>query len=200
MKVNDLYLRDEGLRQAVASQTLNRILSELMQDDIVLCNTLSVECGTQQADHLDTLFMTPLTPGKLLATWMALEDVEADAGPLRYYPESNHIEPFRFSGGGYHVHEPEFERWADYMADEVERHGLEETRFLAKKGDLLIWDAWLFHGGSEIQRPGASRKSVISHYFSKTDCVTNEEPDEGGPRRLLDGPGSPGAAGQPWKS
>ena len=42
------------------------------------------------------------------------------------------------------------DRWADYMAGEVERHGLAETRFLAKKGDLFIWDAWLLHGGSEI--------------------------------------------------
>jgi hypothetical protein len=56
------------------------------------------------------------------------------------------------------------------MAGEVERHGLEETRFLAKRGDLLIWDAWLLHGGSEIARAGASRKSVITHYFSKSDC------------------------------
>lgn len=170
MKVNDLYLTDAGLREAVMSARLNAILTELMADDPVCINTLSVECGTQQTDHLDTLFMTPRTPGKLLASWMALEDAEADAGPLRYYPESNHIEPFRFRDGGYHVDAGEMDQWSDYMAGEVERHGLAETRFLARRGDLLIWDAWLLHGGSEIATPGRTRSSVITHYHAKTDA------------------------------
>ena len=169
-KVNDLYLRDENLRKAVLSDRLGAMLRELLEDDPVIINTLSVERGTQQADHLDTLFMTPPTPGHLLATWVAIEDVDADAGPLRYYPGSNHIEPYRFEDGGYHVRNDEMPRWAAYMAGAVERHGLEDTRFLAKRGDLFIWDAWLLHGGSEIGRPDLTRKSLITHYFTKTDC------------------------------
>jgi ectoine hydroxylase-related dioxygenase (phytanoyl-CoA dioxygenase family) len=95
-KINDLYLRDVGLREATLSERLGAILRQLLADDPVICNTLSLEYGSQQADHLDTLFMTPRTDGRLVATWMALEDVQPDAGPLRYYPESNHIEPYRF--------------------------------------------------------------------------------------------------------
>lgn len=170
-KVNDLYLRDVRLREALLSERLGRILRELLSDEPVICNTLSIEYGTQQADHLDTLFMTPRTDGRLVATWMALEDVHADAGPLRYYPESNHVEPYRFRDGSFHVHGWEMDRWADYMAGEVERHGLAETRFLAKKGDLFVWDAWLLHGGSEICTPGLSRSSLVTHYFTRTDCL-----------------------------
>lgn len=169
-KVNDLYLRDGNLRDAVMSQRLGSILRELLEDDPVVINTLSVEFGTQQADHLDTLFMTPLTPGHLVATWMALEDVDPDAGPLRYYPESNNIEPYRFDDGGYHVVQEEMPQWTEYMATAVERHGLEKTTFVAKRGDLFIWDAWLLHGGSEICVPGLSRRSLITHYFTRTDC------------------------------
>ena len=169
-KVNDLYLRDEGLRRATLPARLAPVLAELLGDDPVVCNTLSLEYGSQQADHLDTLFMTPRTPGGLVATWMALEDVDADAGPLRYYPESNHIEPYRFDDGGFHVVEPEMPRWADYMAGEVERHGLGEERFLARRGDLFIWDAWLLHGGSEICRPGLTRGSLVTHFFTHHDC------------------------------
>jgi phytanoyl-CoA hydroxylase len=170
-KVNDLYLRDSSLREALLSQRLGRILQELLADEPVICNTLSIEYGTQQADHLDTLFMTPRTDGRLVATWMALEDVHADAGPLRYYPESNHIEPYRFRDGSFHVNGPEMDRWGDYMAAEVERYGLAEDRFLARKGDLLLWDAWLLHGGSEICTPGLTRSSLVTHYFTKGDCL-----------------------------
>lgn len=170
LKVNDLYLQNADVREVVLSERLGAALRELMQQDPVVCNTLSVDYGTQQADHLDTLFMTPQTPGHLIATWIALEDVEAGAGPLRYYPESNHIEPYRFVDGGYHVRQDEMDRWGDYMADAVDRHGLEEVTFLAKRGDLLIWDAWLLHGGCEIQTAGRTRKSLITHYYSRSDC------------------------------
>lgn len=170
-KVNDLYLHDRGLRDATLSARLGAVLRELLADEPVICNTLSLEYGSQQADHLDTLFMTPRTDGRLVATWMALEDVKADAGPLRYYPESNHIEPYRFRDGSFHVHGPEMDRWSDYMAGQVDRHGLSETRFLAKRGDLFLWDAWLLHGGSEICTPGLTRSSLVTHFFTRSDCV-----------------------------
>jgi ectoine hydroxylase-related dioxygenase (phytanoyl-CoA dioxygenase family) len=170
-KVNDLYLRDVAMREATLSKRLGTALRELLADEPVICNTLSLEYGSQQADHLDTLFMTPRTDGRLVASWMALEDVQDDAGPLRYFPESNHIEPYRFGDGTFHVVEPEMPRWSDYMATQVDRHGLAETRFLAKRGDLFLWDAWLLHGGSEICTPGLTRSSLVTHFFTKSDCL-----------------------------
>ena len=94
----------------------------------------------------------------------------ADAGPLRYFPESNHIDPYRFSDGTMHVSEPEMPRWCDYMAEEVDRRGLQEERFLARKGDLFIWSALLLHGGSEIVDPALTRQSLVTHYWTQTDC------------------------------
>ena len=169
-KLNDLYLSDTRLRNVTISERVGMVLEELLGDEPVACNTLNFDYGSQQADHLDTLYMTPLTDRALVATWMALEDTVADAGPLRYYPGSNHITPYRFSTGSYHVHLPEMEPWSDYMADQLDRKGLEEQRFLAKRGDLFIWHALLLHGGSEICRPGLTRKSLVTHFFTQSDC------------------------------
>lgn len=168
-KVNDLFLTDESLRSVIISERVGAIIAEILEDTPVVCNTLSMEFGSQQADHLDTLFMTPPSYGKLAATWMALEDVREGSGPLRYFPESNHIEPYRFETGEFHVVGSEMDRWADYMAGEVDRYGLEETRFLAKAGDLFVWDAWLLHGGSEIADPGMTRNSLVTHFLTRTD-------------------------------
>src|SRR5215211_5190025 len=169
-KVNDLYLIDYGLREVVLPERLGMVLSELLEDQPVMCNTLNFDKGSQQIDHIDTLYMTPLSERSLVATWMAIEDTQADAGPLRYYPGSNHIPHYRFSTGSFHVHLAEMERWSDYMADQVERRGLEEQRFLAGKGDLFIWHALLLHGGSEICNPRLSRESLVTHFFTQSDC------------------------------
>jgi phytanoyl-CoA hydroxylase len=170
-KVNDLYLASDAVRRVCLSERIASIVGELLEDEPVLVNTLNLERGSQQADHVDSLFMTPATPGNLAATWMALEDVVDDAGPLRYYPESHRIEPYRFEDGGYHAREEEMPRWADYMADEVDRRGLEETRFLARRGDLFVWHAHLLHGGSEICNPSLTRNSLVSHFFTRGDAV-----------------------------
>jgi phytanoyl-CoA hydroxylase len=169
-KVNDLYLINPLLREAALSERIGMVLSELLEDQPVLINTLNFDKGSQQVDHLDTLYMTPVSELGLVATWMALEDTDPDAGPLRYYPGSNQIPHYRFSTGSFHTYDPEMERWSDYMADEVEKRGLEEQRFMAQKGDLFIWHALLLHGGSEICNAGLTRKSLVTHFFTQGDC------------------------------
>lgn len=169
-KINDLYLSDRRLRDVTLSERVGMVLEELLGDEPVACNTLNFDYGSQQADHLDTLYMTPLTDRALVATWMALEDTHADAGPLRYFPGSHRIDPYRFSTGSYHVNLPEMTPWADYMAAQIDTRGLEEQRFLAKRGDLFIWHALLLHGGSEICRAGLTRKSLVTHFFTQSDC------------------------------
>jgi len=168
-KVNDLYLKHQDLREVALSERLGLVLEELLGDEPAVCNTLNFDKGSQQADHLDTLYMTPVTDGALVATWMALEDTDADAGPLRYYPGSNKIDPYRFSNSSLHQVDAEVPQWSDYMANQVDRNGLEEQRFMAKKGDLFIWDAYLLHSGSKIERPELTRRSLVTHYWAQHD-------------------------------
>jgi hypothetical protein len=41
----------------------------------------------------------------------------------------------------------------------------------AKVVDVFIWHAQLFHGGVSIQRPGQTRTSLVTHYYSTYDVV-----------------------------
>jgi ectoine hydroxylase-related dioxygenase (phytanoyl-CoA dioxygenase family) len=193
-KVNDLYLIDPGIRRVISSKRVVSLLGELLGDVPVVCNTLNMEKGSQQGCHLDTLYMTPVSDFALVATWMALEDVHPDAGPLRYFPGSQRIEPFRFSSGLFHYIPSEMPRWFEYMDESVARLGLEEERLLAKKGDLLIWDALLFHGGSPINDLSRTRNSLVTHFITKTDCEAARSrirPIEGGAGMWLDRPQAP---------
>jgi ectoine hydroxylase-related dioxygenase (phytanoyl-CoA dioxygenase family) len=169
-KVNDLYLTDQRVRSVISSDRVVSLIAELLEDQPVVCNTLNLERGSQQPDHLDTLYMTPRSEPKLVATWMALEDAQADAGPLRYWPGSHRIDPYRFSTGSLHVVPEEMDDWADYMANSVEQKGLADEIFLAHRGDLFIWNALLLHGGSPIANPELTRSSLVTHFWSKADC------------------------------
>ncbi len=169
-KVNDLYLNYAEIRQFSLHPRLTPILAELLPDVPVLCNTLSLDYGTEQELHADSLYMTPRTEGRLVATWVALEDGHPDAGPLVYLPGSHKIPPYRFSHGQCSEIASERPRWEEYVKRQIQRLGLGSERFLPSKGDVFIWHAQLLHGGSARGDRARTRKSLVSHYFTETDC------------------------------
>jgi hypothetical protein len=130
--------------------------------------------GSQQRAHSDSIHMTTYPLGYLAAAWIALEDIGADAGPLIYYPRSHRL-PYLFSrdvgisaedfaATGY---VPYHERYEPAVAELVERAGLEPRRFLARKGDVLVWHANLLHGGAPRTDLQLTRKALVCHYFAE---------------------------------
>ncbi|NRA65322.1 MAG: phytanoyl-CoA dioxygenase family protein [Pseudobacteriovorax sp.] len=166
-KINDLFLKEDSVRQLALEPKLVKVLAELMADDPVLINSLSLDYGTQQPLHADSLYMTPPTPFNLAATWIALEDADEDSGPLAYYPGSHMITPYRFSHGRHQAVNDEMSNWQRYMDKQIETFGLEEKRFCGKKGDLFVWSSYLYHGGKKAKDESLTRKSIVFHYFSK---------------------------------
>ena len=120
------------------------------------------EIGSAQPDHVDSLYMTPRSPHHLVAIWVALEDTHPDAGPLRYYPGSHKIPQYVFSNGSHHFIQDEMPLWDRHMRAQVEALKLQPEVFLARKGDVFVWSAYLLHGGSDIRDPARTRKSVVS--------------------------------------
>lgn len=170
MKINDLYLAEEVVRELALAERIVPLLRQLLGEAPALCNSLYFDFGSAQPAHVDALYMTPRTPRHLIATWVALEDVHADAGPLEYYPQSHLIEPMRFSHGGYHHVPAEMPGWHAYIEREVAARGLRKESFAARKGDVFIWHANLLHGGGPIRDPQRTRKSLVFHFYSESDC------------------------------
>jgi phytanoyl-CoA hydroxylase len=169
-KLNDLHFIDEVVRDIALEPRLLAILTDLLSATPVVCNTLLLERGTGQNAHFDTFFMPSATPNKMCAAWVAIDPVTDANGPLFYYPKSHLIEPYRFSNGKIAALVGEMPDAEAYIARIIEEHGLEEARFYPKPGDLLIWHAQLLHGGSPIVDSRATRKSLVTHYWTTIDC------------------------------
>jgi hypothetical protein len=73
--------------------------------------------------------------------------------------------------------------WQGWMRTQVRQHGLQSELFQARKGDVFVWNAQLLHGGSPIAERGSTRRSIVFHYFSESDCRAMGHrlvPDSGG--------------------
>ncbi len=168
-KLNDLFLSSELVRDMVAGETIAPILNELLQGQSMICNSLNFEFGSQQDYHFDTFYMPSPTPNKMVASWIALEDTNDFNGPLNYYPGSQKIPPYKFSNGSTIIVPEEMAHFDAYMEREIAERKLTPETLIAEKGDLLIWHSQLFHGGSPIKDKTRTRKSLVTHYFTKED-------------------------------
>jgi ectoine hydroxylase-related dioxygenase (phytanoyl-CoA dioxygenase family) len=123
--------------------------------------------------------MTTFPLGKLIAVWVALEDISMDKGPLHYYPGS-HLLPYYLNsdysneGNRWLIGDQSYAAYEKMISEKIREAQLKKQVFLANKGDILIWHANLFHGGEPHASQNKTRKSMVFHYFGE-DAVCYHE-------------------------
>jgi hypothetical protein len=159
-----------------SSPRLVRFLGTVLDDKPMLFQSLSFDTGSQQGLHQDTAYVVVDRPLELAACWIALEDVQPGSGELQYMVGSHRLPDFDFGGSKKHWNADEdghekHNEWARWIISEGGRRQLPVQRFMAKRGDILIWHADLAHGGSPITNASLTRKSLVGHF-----CPTSARP------------------------
>src|SRR2546421_1566429 len=174
IKFNDLMLECDEIRGCNLHSRLVPILDELLEGPPVACNSLNFIQGSEQTEHIDSWFMPPPTPDKMVVTSVCLEDVHPDAGPLFYLPGSQKIPPYRFSNGTIRAIDGEMNACHAYLDQAIKERGLRREIFLGRKGDVFIWSCQIAHGGSPINDPKRTRKSLVTHYWRANDMALHK--------------------------
>jgi ectoine hydroxylase len=169
-RVTDAFRQSREVRETLCDPGLARVLRFLMGREVRLFQTLNFLEGTEQPAHSDSFHMTTEPRGYLIGVWVALEDIAADSGPVFYYPGSQRLpylmtEDLGIDGAGLVTpdKDPAYEA---AVARQIAESGLEAADFTASAGDVLVWHANLLHGGRPVERAGASRRSMVAHYFA----------------------------------
>jgi hypothetical protein len=164
-RVQDAWQSSPAVREIATWSTVLEALSVLYQKAPVPFQTLNFEYGTEQRAHSDTIHFNTLPYGFMCGVWIALEDIDANNGPLFYYPGSHKLPVFHMSDLGL---EPGADRYPQYE-DRIERilgdSTLQRETALLKRGQAFIWSANIFHGGSKILDASRTRRSQVTHYY-----------------------------------
>lgn len=175
-RLHNLYREDACLDLIFRSAVLREYASVVFGTEAHPKYSINFLRGSEQAIHQDsTVFMT-WPKNFLLGAWIALEDIGPDCGPLVYHPGSH-----RESWPGWTDPPQTCLKTCDRETAARYYAWVEETKakypaevFTAKKGDVLLWHAGLFHGGSKIVNPALSRKSMVIHYVTATSDVASK--------------------------
>lgn len=171
-RIQDLWSKNTFVDEVFRDPRLIEVLSFILGREAVPFQTINFYKGTEQAAHSDSIHFTTEPFGYLIAVWVALEDITEGSGELIYYPGS-HVLPFVTNRDYNHgntrwkVNIEHYARYEDKIRDVVKGQDFKTDRFLAKKGDILVWHANLLHGGSKIKNKEVTRKSLVMHYYGK---------------------------------
>lgn len=172
-RVQDVFALSEPARDAIGAPAIKRFVEMLFEEDVIAMQSLSFQYGSEQAMHQDTAYVVSQKPLHLVASWIALEDIQPGSGELIYYPGSHKFDHFLFGNGRKHWHQAQdghdvHREFLDSLHEKAKAQGIERDSFIAKKGDVLLWHADLAHGGSPITQPDQTRRSLVAHYCPKS--------------------------------
>ncbi|MGE0789842.1 MAG: phytanoyl-CoA dioxygenase family protein [Sandaracinaceae bacterium] len=174
LRLDDAWTVDEDARRIAANKGMIDLLSRLYGRPAFPFQTLTFPVGTQQHLHTDAVYFHSVPERFMCGVWVALEDIHEDAGPLEYCPGSHRFPVYTnehlgrcAAGEGEVISQSDYEPLWRALID---AHGLHTERFMARKGQALIWTANLLHGGAAQRDPARTRWSQVTHYFFE-GCV-----------------------------
>jgi hypothetical protein len=173
IKFNCLENISYAARRLSLNRFVTRFLHHVFQDDPVVIQSLTFWRGSEQPAHLDYPWVCVQTKlPRLAASWIPLEDIHPDAGPLEYYAGTHRpgvLAPYDWGNGSLVQKSDSIgtpEDFCSYLIKEVQRLNLKPQVFLPKKGDLLIWHGNVLHGGTKVKDRSRTRQSYVTHYTS----------------------------------
>ncbi len=190
LKINHLHSISKAAIQCGLNRFATSFLQHVFQDTPSILQSLFFIRGSQQPPHRDYPYVCVQKEiANLAASWVALEDVHEDSGPLAYYCGSQKPEKLPFFDWGTEsiLYDGSGKKepcdFSYYLWDEMERVNIPPRVFLPRKGDMLIWHAYLVHEGTAIKDATRTRKSLVTHYTTRNsfpDSAKYPQADETG--------------------
>jgi hypothetical protein len=162
LRIQDAWQFDDNVKALATNEAVLGLLSAIYGRRAWPFQTLNFPVGTQQHFHTDAVHFSSIPERFMCGVWVALEDINAESGPLIYYPGS-HRWPI-------YAHEHIGTDFATVWQRLIEIHDVPPRCLEAKKGQALIWAANLLHGGSRQRDARRTRWSQVTHYYFDNCC------------------------------
>lgn len=172
------YLANAEMRDVCLHGALTDALTWLHDETMGLHLNLSGWKSTQRAWHVDSYLSPPYVGMNYAAAWIALDDIHPDSGPFEYVPGSHRwpapTQAKVLAAMGEDGSDPDWPWRSEALLGplydrEIVNRRAHIERFIAKKGDVLLWSAHTVHRGSIPIDPTIERRALIAHY-SELSC------------------------------
>ena len=169
-RIVECWKSSESIKKIATSKTIINFLREAYQSEPIPFSTINFLRGTEQPLHSDEFHFGSIPHRFLSGCWIALEDINADSGPLSVAAKSHKLPIFSFEMLNIKIPKSEkdfkiaYTMYEDWVKEQIQKNNLKIVTPILKKGQCLIWLSNLLHGSYEIKDRKLTRKSLVVHY------------------------------------
>jgi hypothetical protein len=168
------YMQHPALLELCCQPGLAAALAELTGEPMGVHLNLTGWQSTRRDWHFDQYLNEPYVGGFYAAVWLALDDIHPDAGPFEYVPGSHRWWPpisqakmraaLGADGAGPNWPTHSERILSPLFEAELAERDVTPSRFLGRRGDVLIWHSRLLHRGSVPADDTLERRGLIAHF------------------------------------
>jgi phytanoyl-CoA hydroxylase len=154
--------RQAGL-DLLTHANMQRAVSTILGEPGKLVQSMYFDGNPVTWPHQDTYYLDAEEIGRMIAAWVAVEDIAPGAGRFFVYPGSHLIDMAK-NGGDFDI-AFNHERYKELVKQVVREQGLVCRAPALSKGDVLFWAAKTIHGSLGTTDPTRSRRSFTAHFI-----------------------------------
>lgn len=179
-RIVDAYKLIPEIKDFAKSEQFRHVFNTLGFQDMLPFSNILFSYGSEQPLHSDYVHHGTLPELLLVGVWTALEDIQENSGELIVVPGSHKLDIFRYVDLGLKRPKslPEikknYSKYEEYVKKIINENNLSVVKLHLKKGESVIWNANLLHGGAKINNGNKTRRSFVIHYtFVNADKFYN---------------------------
>ena len=157
--------RDFATRHLLDSANLAKGFHLLFDDTPKIVQSMYFEGNSATWEHQDSYYLDSEVIGTMAAAWIALEDIDAQAGRFFVCPKT-HLLDWEKQSLANNVSDKHDVYIQSVLKKFAESGSIVRAPAL-RKGDVLYWNAFLIHGSLDSQSEQFSRSSITCHAIPK---------------------------------
>ena len=143
----------------------NKNLAEFIKftigDTPAIVQSMYFEGNSSTWEHQDSYYLDDEDTGSMLAGWIALENIKADAGRFFVCPKSHLFDYAKMDLSN--IVTTNHQEYIQTIVDIVKDNNFEIKAPKLDKGDILLWNSLTIHGALDSQNKMYSRSSITFH-------------------------------------
>lgn len=157
--------REAGL-SILTHRNLQAAVKTLLDEEGKLVQSMYFEGNPSTWAHQDTYYLDSQEIGRMVAAWIAVEDIKPGAGRFYVYVGSHKLDLVQ-NRGDFNV-AFQHDRYKQLVLDIIRDHDLECRAPALRKGDVLFWSSKTIHGSFKTTQPEYSRSSFTGHFIPRS--------------------------------
>ena len=144
-----------------SNKNLAEFIDFIIGDRPAIVQSMYFEGNSATWEHQDSYYLDDEDTGSMLAGWIALEDIKADAGRFFVCPKSHLVDYSTMNLSN--IITSNHKEYIDTIVNLVKDNNFEIKAPKLDKGDVLIWNSLTIHGSLVSQSDSNSRSSITFH-------------------------------------